>query len=172
MKHFCLVIAILLVTTLNIIAQEEMDPVANPLSVVIEGKARFTILTPHIIRLEYDSTGQFVDEPSLLVINRKLEPVAYKKSIQNGFLVIKTDLFELKYKQDSGPFSSSNLQITLTDKLRPVVWKPGTHDVNNLKGTYRTLDGMNGNINEWDKTITEFGRRYTVEGWLEYYRRF
>ena len=152
MKHFCLVIAILLVSSLNIIGQEEINPVANPLSVIIEGKARFTILTPHIIRLEYDSTGQFVDEPSLLVINRKLEPVAYKKSIQNGFLVIKTDFFELKYKQDSGPFSSSNLQITLTDKLRPVVWKPGTHDVNNLKGTYRTLDGMNGNINEWDKT--------------------
>ncbi|MDD4490793.1 MAG: hypothetical protein PHD30_09890, partial [Paludibacter sp.] len=51
-------------------------------SIVIDGNARFSMLTPHIIRLEYDSTGKFVDDPSFVVVNRKLPAIPYKKSVR------------------------------------------------------------------------------------------
>jgi alpha-glucosidase len=42
---------------------------------------------------------------------------------------------------------SENLEIRLTLNGRAVVWKPGTEDKGNLKGTTRTLDGVKGATN-------------------------
>lgn len=153
-------------TSLVSYAQEIDDPVANPQSVIIQGNARFTILTPRLIRLEYDSTGTFTDNASFFVINRRLDPVTYKKSSNHGWVIIKTEALELKYKSGSGKFSATNLQIIMHQKGAEQQWKPGTPDVQNLKGTYRTLDGMNGNINGWNQTplILEDGL-LSREGW-------
>ena len=166
MKLFYVLIVPFLMSSLEMFSQGDMNPVANPQSIVIDGNARFTLLTSHIIRMEYDSSGKFLDDPTLLVINRKLDPIAFKKHTGNGYVTIKTALYELKYKQHSGPFTAANLQITLTDKVKPVVWKPGTLNTTNLKGTYRTLDRMNGNLDEWsNKTLNLEDGILSRDGW-------
>lgn len=126
-------------------------------SIVVEGNARFSILTPHIIRLEYDSTSKFVDDPSFVTINRNLPTVPYKKTIQGKWLVIKTNQIELRYKIGSGIFTDKNLQIKyIQDPSRPIVWSPGMKNDGNLKGTFRTLDGMNGDRHTGAKEPTPF----------------
>lgn len=157
MKIFLILISILLsIIPMNAQKNGESTTI-NPASMVVAGDARFTILTSHIIRLEYDSTRRFVNNPSFVVIHRDLPFVPFSKSFEGKWLVIKTAHIELKYKTGSGKFDNKNLQITYTDNSnKPIVWNPGMKNNENLKGTFRTLDGMNGNTHEGDTLPTSF----------------
>jgi len=144
--------------TMSLHAQNDTNSVHNKTtSIVVAGHARFSILTTHIIRLEYDSRQRFVNEPSFVVINRNLPTIPFKKSLHGKWLIIKTDQMELKYKTGSGKFNDENLQITYKqDPTHTIVWNPGMKNNENLKGTFRTLDGMNGDTNESEKIPTTF----------------
>src|SRR5271156_1169232 len=48
------------------------SPVADPKAVVILGHARFTVLTPELIRMEWAADGNFEDHASLVFLNRRL----------------------------------------------------------------------------------------------------
>ena len=48
------------------------DPVADPKAVVTVGHARFTVLTPQLIRMEWSADGKFEDHASFVFINRRL----------------------------------------------------------------------------------------------------
>lgn len=124
---------------------------------VVTGNARFTLLTPHIVRLEYDSTGKFVDSRSFVVVNRNLPPVAFTKKQQGKWMVLKTSDMEIRYKTGSGKFTADNLQITVpVNSKQKIVWTPGMKNTGNLKGTFRTLDGMNGDTHVGEKQPREF----------------
>lgn len=123
-------------------------PVANPEAVVISGNARFTVLTPELVRIEYSDNGQFEDRATFAIQNRDLDVVPdFTKSEDKDFLYITTDRLALKYRKGTDPrttpASPGNLTITMTHNGRPVVWYPGKPDPQNLKGTCRTLDGSN-----------------------------
>ena len=139
-------------------AQNETSEVTTKTtSVITDGNARFSILTSHIIRLEYDSTGKFVNSPSFVAINRNLPYISFTKSFHAKWLILKTAQMELKYKTGSGKFNDKNLQITYNiNSAHPIVWNPGLKNDENLKGTFRTLDGMNGDRHEGSKTATFF----------------
>ena len=47
----------------------ENNPQANPEAVVTSGKARFTVLTPEMIRIEYSDKGCFEDRAKLKEVN-------------------------------------------------------------------------------------------------------
>ena len=48
------------------------NPVADPKAVVMVGNARFTVLTPQLIRMEWSADGKFEDHASFVFINRRL----------------------------------------------------------------------------------------------------
>ena len=50
------------------------EPAADPAAAVVVGRARFTVLAPRLLRLEYSETGTFEDRPTLAFVNRK-QPV-------------------------------------------------------------------------------------------------
>jgi alpha-glucosidase (family GH31 glycosyl hydrolase) len=140
------------------------DPVADPKAIVILGKARFTVLTPQLIRMEWAADGEFEDRASLVFLNRRM-PVptfSHKVSDSGRKLTIQTDALTLSYTPtDNGHFSSDNLNISLSVEGKPVVWRPGTIDPQNLKGTTRTLDGALG-----DKTKEPIGNGFcSRSGW-------
>ena len=120
------------------------DAVANPAAVVEEGDVRFTVLTPRVIRMEWDSLHRFTDERSFIVINRNLPVPEFKKIIKGGKLTIRTDELELTYKLNTGKFSKKNLEIKYLNKKRAFTWNPSVTQKQNLKGTARTLDRMDG----------------------------
>ena len=63
---------------------------------VTVGNARFTVLTPHIVRMEYDSTGKFVNNRSFVVINRDLPTISFMKKQNGKLLTIKTSNMEIR----------------------------------------------------------------------------
>ena len=53
-------------------AEPPDNPVADPKAVVTIGNARFTVLTPQLIRMEWSADGKFEDHASMVFINRRL----------------------------------------------------------------------------------------------------
>jgi alpha-glucosidase len=120
------------------------NPVADPRAVVISDQARFTVLTPQLIRMEWDADGKFEDHASLIFINRLMPVPPFKQSVQNGWLVIDTGKLTLRYKRKSGAFTAENLQVSFTLNGAPVTWHAYLPNTGNLGGTTRTLDGVKG----------------------------
>jgi alpha-glucosidase len=121
-----------------------MAPAADPKAMVLSGQARFTVLTPRLIRMEWSDTGRFEDRASLVFINRRQPVPAFRAAVRRGWLTVTTDALALRYRVGSGAFTAANLEIRLTLNGTPVVWRPGMEDKGNLLGTTRTLDDVNG----------------------------
>lgn len=122
------------------------NPVADPRAVVVSGQARFTILSPQLIRMEWAADGKFEDHASLVFINRLMPVPPFKKTVQKGWLILDTGKLVLRYKQKSGIFSADNLQVSFSLNGTNVSWHPGLADTGNLGGTRRTLDGARGPV--------------------------
>ena len=129
---------------------------ADPKAVVTVGHARFTVLTPQLIRMEWSADGKFEDHASFVFINRRL-PVpkfllAHDGPANRGVFSIKTDALTLEYlptgtlgaPNGDGHFTAENLSIAFTVDGKQVVWHPGDSDPQNLMGTTRTLDTARG----------------------------
>ena len=130
------------------LAQTDYNPVADPQAVVTEGKARFTVLTPELIRIQYSNREQFEDRATFAVVNRRLPVPQFSSEKKDGYLYIKTQALTLKYRI-GGEISAATpsdkvLSITFGLNGRDVLWYPGKDDALNLKGTTRTLDGQIG----------------------------
>lgn len=111
-----------------------------------DNNVRFTIVTPGVIRLEWSTDGKFIDNPSFVAINRDYPQIPYQIKQNGAWVEVKTSKIKMRYKKGSGRFIDTNLMITAAPKTFPFSWKPGTPSQGNLKGTYHTLDGYDGNI--------------------------
>ncbi len=134
---------------MTLFSLKAQSPVASPEATVVSGNARFTILTPEMVRIEYSDKGVFEDRATFTVQNRKMSSVPqFVKNEDDDYLYISTDKLNLKYRKGTNPktlpASPRNLTITMDHDGKPVTWYPGKPDPLNLKGTCRTLDGSNG----------------------------
>lgn len=116
---------------------------AKQQSQVISGNARFTVLTPQLIRLEWSDSGKFEDSATLTFINRNLETPDFKIKETSKELTLTTEKLTLKYAKDKR-FSEETLSITFILNRKKVKWMPGMDNSENLKGTMRTLDRQDG----------------------------
>ncbi len=66
------------------------DPKPNSGSVVKFGNARFTILTEHLVRMEWDMHGNFNDDATFAFVNRNLPVPVYSVNQSSGSLTIAT----------------------------------------------------------------------------------
>ena len=146
MKKILVLLTILL--SMNDVLAQELNPMAHPDAIVSAGKARFTVLTPEMIRIQYSDRARFEDRATFAIVNRRLPVPAFTTTEKDGWLTITTDALTLKYKKggviDGRHPSSDVLTVTLTLNGRQVIWYPGKDDAMNLKGTTRTLDGQIG----------------------------
>jgi alpha-glucosidase len=127
--------------------QSVTDPVADPKAVVTLGNARFTVLTPELIRMEWAADGRFEDHASFVFLNRRLPVPKFEHAVTEGGgkLTIKTSALTLSYSPSAdGRFTPENLSIELAVDGKPVIWHPELIDPENLLGTTRTLDGALG----------------------------
>ena len=134
--------------SINTAWAQELNPVAHPDAVVRSGKARFTVLTPEMIRIQYSDRSLFEDRATFAIVNRRLPVPAFTAVEKDGYLEIKTSALTLKYKIggviDGRKPSAEVLNISMQLNGCPVLWYPGKDDAMNLKGTTRTLDGQIG----------------------------
>ncbi|MEJ7627883.1 MAG: TIM-barrel domain-containing protein [Ferruginibacter sp.] len=140
---------------------QQSSPLANNSAIIYAGNARFTILTPELIRMEWSGNKKFTDEASQVFINRKVAVPVFTQDIKNNELIITTAKLQLRYKISADSFSIANPSIQSVNNDQPFVWKPGSSDSANLKGTMRTLDGKDGG----DISILENGI-LSKDGWV------
>lgn len=106
---------------------------------------RFTIVAPGLVRMEYSPNGKFVDEPSLMAVNRNYTATRMPQHEMRGdTVVISTDKMTLRYIKNSGPFSARNLSISSGHGMKSFIWRPGMKQKLNLGGTTLTLDRWDG----------------------------
>jgi hypothetical protein len=86
---------------------------AHENATVIAGDARFEVLAPDVIRLEYAPGGKFLNQPTYNVLDRNLPVPPYTVSRAGGWLTIRTSGMVLRYRLGSGAFSTANTQMRL-----------------------------------------------------------
>jgi len=146
-----------LAVTAPALARFEPKGTAHPEAVVVMDQARFTVLTPTLLRLEYAPDGVFEDRPSLLAVVRALPVPPFTRTQDGGALVIETERLRLRYGPNGEPFSPANLRIEVLGPQDPVRWTPGTPNEGNLGGTVRTLDGCRGPLDLGEGVLSTDG---------------
>jgi len=116
------------------------QPQAAAAAMVYAGLARFTVLTPQVIRMEYSSNKTFEDQQTLAVVNRLLPIPKFTSFIKDDMLIISTSALNLTYIIGA-PFAPNTLYAVGTDGGAFKKWNFGDIDYGNLLGTIRGLDG-------------------------------
>lgn len=120
--------------------------VKNPKNLIPQNKYivkgqnyRFSVLTPRLIRIEYNKNGIFEDRATSLVVNRTFPGVNFNIVPDEFSLTIITEYFTLKYVKEK-PIASNNIKVTVngTDKE----WTPGHQDYKNFGSIGYSLDGI------------------------------
>ncbi len=108
--------------------------------IIVLEKARFTVITEHLIRCEYALNGKFCDDPTLFAVNRTHDGSFFEIKTEENHIEIKTSAIHLFYQNDGEPFSENNLYGTVYGEE----WHFGKENKQNLGGTLSTLDGVDG----------------------------
>ena len=121
----------------------DLRPLADDTAVIQTGSARFTVLTDRLIRLEYHPEGRFEDRASQAFWFRAQPVPDFRAEVNGSRVEIETAYLLLRYQRAEGEgFTGRTLSITL--KSSGMVWHPGDPAHDNLGGTTRTLDFING----------------------------
>lgn len=118
-------------------------PQACPENMILGEHYRITVLTKSLVRLEYSPDGTFTDAPTQTVLNRNFPQVSFEVRETPEELEIRTEYFQLNY--DKKEFTSHGLScyaLGMPGGNRNA-WRYGVKN-ENLKGTARTLDNVNG----------------------------
>jgi alpha-glucosidase (family GH31 glycosyl hydrolase) len=162
------------VTSLPPYATIPFEPLADPAAVVVFDAVRFTLLTPRVIRLEYDPDGRFEDRPSQTFWFRRQPVPKFNIGRDGSLLTITTDYLHLAYRSGGPGFDRENLSITLLPNGPN--WYYGDIDTGNLLGTTRTLDKVSGRtqlepglLSRAGWTVIDDSRTlvFNQTGWLE-----
>ena len=131
-----------------------------------DSNVRFTLVDQSTVRMEYAPDGKFIDNKSFVAVERSYAPVKHTRKVSGKKLTIATSQLTLTYKIGSGAFTNDNLKIAGTKAAgtREISWTPGMQQKSNLKGTYRTLDGYDGNM-RGDKPMPIEDGLLARDGW-------
>ncbi|WP_438478267.1 glycoside hydrolase family 31 protein [Streptococcus pluranimalium] len=126
---------------------------------IIGNQYRFTILNEQLVRMEYQNDGKFEDRLTTTVVNRNFEFTDFSvyENIPNFELVIDTEFFTLYYK--GGTFTGDSLFVDSKYNFGTHFnrWHFGEDEDKNLKGTIRTLDKIDGDIDLENGIISKDG---------------
>ncbi len=121
----------------------DVKPHADENNIVKGEFYRFTVITPGLIRMEYDPSGIFEDRASQSVFYRDLGKNEFSVTKNDGMLTIETESVKLCYEENK-KFDHNTLFLAL--KLQPCsIWHFGDR-FQDLGGTVRTLDNINGAV--------------------------
>ena len=120
------------------------DLIPNRRNVVRGDKYRFTVLSPRLIRIEYNKNNKFEDRATALVVKRDFGYTPYTINQTDISLTITTEYFTLTYVK-SAPINGKNIKVAIngTDKE----WYPEIKEVRNLGTINYSLDDLDKNLN-------------------------
>lgn len=154
--------------------QIAFNSAASKKAVVFCDQLKITVLTAGILRLEYDPEKEFDDRPTQLVWKRELRVPEFSLIKDEQQLIIETEKLKLEYLRDGRELSEENLKISVKSNQKE--WFYGREDDQNLKGTHRTLDGVDGVVELEEGLLSKSGWTliddsdtlvFNDTGWLE-----
>ena len=89
---------------------------------------RFSILSPRLIRIEYNKNGKFEDRATSLVVNRNFANTNFTIGGDQQLLTITTEYFTLTYSKER-PISGNNIRLKINGTDRE--WYPGHKEIRN-----------------------------------------
>lgn len=104
---------------------------------------RFSILSPRLIRIEYNKAGHFEDRATSLVVNRTFNDFNFSIQDNDLSLNITTEYFSLTYIKEK-PISGNNIKITINGTNRE--WDPSNKEIKNIGSISYSLDDMDTNL--------------------------
>lgn len=87
------------------------SPATGATGEVRDGPARFQVLSPSLIRLEYAEDGGFEDRPTLTAATRPAAATKFRTRVVDGVREIRTSRILLRYLIGSGPFTPATLTL-------------------------------------------------------------
>ena len=87
---------LLLLCSVHVAMAADYDPSPNPEAVVQVGKARFTVLTDHLVRMEWGGAN---DAATLAFVNRNLPTPKFTTSKDGNWTIIETLAVKVKQIQ-------------------------------------------------------------------------
>ncbi|HEY7076468.1 MAG TPA: TIM-barrel domain-containing protein, partial [Solirubrobacteraceae bacterium] len=151
------------------------DPVADPAAQVVVDRARFTVLTDRLLRLEWAPDGEFEDRGTYAFPNRRAAVPPFEVRGEGGATVIDTGPLLLRHTPDGRPLHAGNTSVELTGPVA-ARWVPGLRDPGNLGGARRTVDGCRGEAalepglasrSGWALVDDSAGFLFSTDGWVE-----
>ncbi len=127
---------------------------------IIQGDTyRITVLTNQLVRLEYNAKGYFEDRKTQTVVNREFPNVEYFKRETDEEIIIQTKNIKIIY--DKKEFTDKGLSIQVLGNYSAYhsTWYYG-QDFDDLKGTARTLDFIDGKTKLQRGLISKNGFSY------------
>ena len=87
MKRILSLLTLLTAAFVQLSADEAtINPQASPEAVVTSGRARFTVLTPQMIRIQWSTRQNFEDRATFAVVNRNLPVPSFTTREADGYL--------------------------------------------------------------------------------------
>ena len=87
---------------------------------VVDGAARFDVVTPSLIRLEYAADGRFENRRTLTTHGRVPTEPRFETSVRRGTRIIRTSRLVLRWRRGSSGFDGESLRLTVGGKsVRP-----------------------------------------------------
>ena len=113
---------------------------------IIIGHARFSLITPYLVRLEYSEDKKFEDRPTIRAINLS-KPIKIRTlGYENNWVILEGEYVKIKYLPGDAQFSAENLIVSWNVGSMQDEWKPGDDDFNNLGGMFTSLDHVDRGI--------------------------
>jgi hypothetical protein len=119
--------------------------------VVLDGMARFEVLSPTLIRMEYSVAGNFEDRPTMTAVDRDLPVPAYQVRRSLGSLTITTSALRLTYL-GVGPFTPLNVSVTIGSITAHPAWDLCQDVVGNCSSV--GLPGLANAIGSWTPEVS------------------
>ncbi len=142
---------------------------------IVKGMARFTVINPICVRMEYSPNSAFVDSPTLFAINRVARCANVQITEDNAGVTIDTGKLRIEYREDGKPFHADNLCVLIREDSKEIKWVPGMKNKWNLGGPLPTLDGISEEVplpegllarDGWH-VIDDSGTPIMTDGWIQ-----
>ena len=128
----------------------------NKENILTLGKSRISVLSPRVIRIEYNDNGEFTDNPSSRIINRNFEKFDYGITESETMIEINTGLFTLTYVKNSR-IKTGAIRAVLNGTS--IEWNPSSTEAKNLRGINYSIDSIK------DKLVLDKGL-YSLDGYF------
>ncbi len=114
---------------------------------------RFEVLSPRLIRIEYNKNNSFEDRATSLVVSRNLGDTTFTHTETDIALTITTEYFTLTYIKGN-PISGNNIKVLINGTDRE--WTPNNKEIRNLGSLSYSLDNLDSTKLKLNKGLYSF----------------